>query len=106
MVFRKNSKLVYKMSPKLTLFFIFCFTLANWFDIVETICCHRVRIYNCSGANELQTLCPDCSKPTPYCGVTSCNLIGCNCDACRTQREYTMIDNLASTEQDDPINDN
>lgn len=94
------------MSLKFTVFFIFFLNLAIWFDISETICCHRVRIYNCSGINDLQTLCPDCSKPTPYCGVTSCNLVGCNCDACRSQREYTTIDNLAITEPDDPINHN
>lgn len=61
---------------------------------VEAVCCHRVRIYNCSGDDRLEILCPDCTKPTPYCGLTSCNLFGCDCGDCRSQKNHTRIDNL------------
>ncbi|KAH9414412.1 hypothetical protein DERP_014433 [Dermatophagoides pteronyssinus] len=71
----------------------------------QGLCCHRVRIYNCSGNdNELQTLCPDCTEPTPWCGITKCNVFGCNCDECRMQKPYTRIDNLAIPEIDDNNN--
>ncbi|XP_075584740.1 uncharacterized protein LOC142597332 [Dermatophagoides farinae] len=84
--------------------FLCLITLAMIIKPSQGYCCHRVRIYNCSGTDELQTLCPDCTEPTPWCGVTECNLIGCNCFGCREQKQYTRIDNLAITDNDDPIN--
>lgn len=86
-------------------------TIFFWIIIIginkecQGLCCHRVRIYNCSGNdNELQTLCPDCTEPTPWCGITKCNVFGCNCDECRMQKPYTRIDNLAIPEIDDNNN--
>lgn len=60
-------------------------------------CCYYVTIRNCSGNNEVRHLCPDCTKPTPFCGLNKCNIIGCNCDdGCRPQKEHTEIIGMAT----------
>lgn len=64
-------------------------------NIIDTLfrnnCCYYVTIKNCSGNGDVSHLCPDCTKPTPYCGAGRCNVFGCNCDACRPQKEGTEI---------------
>ena len=61
------------------------------FDGMFVNCCYYVTIRNCTGQNEVSHRCADCSKPTPYCGEGRCNVFGCNCAACRTQKLYTKI---------------
>nr|XP_027199443.1 uncharacterized protein LOC113793589 [Dermatophagoides pteronyssinus] len=59
-------------------------------------CCYYVTIRNCTGNNEVSHLCPDCTKPTPFCGENRCNIFGCNCDSCRPQKEHTTIVGMAT----------
>ena len=64
---------------------------ATPFDSMFKRCCYYVTIKNCTGNNEVAHRCPDCSKPTPYCGVGKCNIFGCNCDGCLPQKADTQI---------------
>ncbi|KAI2810845.1 hypothetical protein BLOT_002011 [Blomia tropicalis] len=64
---------------------------ANPFQSMFRKCCYYVAIRNCTGNGELSHLCPDCSKPTPFCGEGRCNVFGCNCDGCRPQQNFTEI---------------
>lgn len=59
-------------------------------------CCYYVTVRNCSGQNEISHRCADCTRPTPFCGLTRCNIFGCNCEACRTSKENTKVIGMAS----------